>query len=475
MIENSNKKVIKNYFPMIILSLSIWVILLRIGLKDGTDDTAHIAYLSQYGVLKWIYNRIITWQPCIFSDLTYALLINNLSIWRIFNSIVLFVLMFSISKISVGRINDDYKLEVNSFACCLFYFISPYVIISGVMWYSGSPYLWLTTAMIVSIIPFYYEISRRPIVYKNLNIIFWVTTIYASYSVQQLAIIFCFSTICIVYLKICRRKVNKELIIQYILIILNGAIFYVLSQIGDRITKEVHWYVGFDMLSFIDKLFQGINWTNYHYINSSNILMLILSIELFLIIRNIKPEIKILSMIPMTFFMLRVIPLNALFSNFNINNSNVHFWTGKLNPYMFEEVLYNHFYDTAKIMPNNMFSDSIFNFLPSYSGFFIMLFISILLWVALPNKDDKISIVSLYFAALVSGYVLGFSPTIIASGNRIFFVGNILILLITVKLFYEILHNDMYYYKWEKYIFIVLAMLMWLQYATHFASGILWL
>ncbi|MPL95150.1 hypothetical protein SDC9_41316 [bioreactor metagenome] len=481
MIKSSIKKVTKScYFPMLILSISMWLILLRVGLKDGSDDTAHLAYLSQFGVIKWLYNRIVTWQPRIFSDLTYAMLINNLSAWRIINSTLLSILMISISKLSTeGKegLTDNYKLSVSTFACCLFYFISPYVITSGMIWYTGSfYYLWPVTAMMISIIPFYYAVSGSTTKYKNLNIVFYITTICSCYNEQTLAIIFCFSSICFGYLRFSNRKISKTLIIQYILIIVNGIIFYALSQIADRIVMEVFWYTGFDMLSLIDKLFQGVNWTNYHYINSSNLLMLIVTIELFILIRKKKFEIKTISMIPLIFFLLRVIPLNTIFSSFNINNIDTQVYTGSISPYSFEELLYNYFYNTTKVMSSNMLSGSIIDFLPSFSGFFIMLFITVLLWIALRKKEDKILMVSLYLAALASGYVVGFSPTIFASRSRIFFVGNILVLLIAVKLFCEILsYENVHFPRWINYIFVGLAALIWFQFLSQFVTGILWL
>ncbi len=478
MIKDKVKKLSRSeYLPMMFFSLGIWILMLRMGLREGSDDTVYLTQIEESGIFQWIYNRTLTWQPRIYSDIATAILIDKLFLWRVLTALMLTLIMICISKMVINNLEYREAFAVNYFICCVFFFISPYVITSAVMWFTGSfHYLWPVTAMIVALVPFYYAVVNKSTVYKNLNAIFGIAAICACYTEQTIAILVCFGTLSIGYLFLYRIKINKSLCIQYILILVNSSIYFLLSQISDRMSAELHWYVGFDMLSIIDKIFQGINWTNYHYINSSNLLMLVMSILLFTIIAKKNGSlVKVLGAVPMVFLIGNMIPFDALFQNINNNNTNAQFWSNNINPYQFNTYLNDYFYNTTKVNTGNLLDSSLGNMIPSFIGLFILLFISGLLWIAFDKKEDKFLTVILYLAALASGYAISFSPTIFASGSRIFFVGNILIIFVTAKLLCEFLKNKILYPKWSRYIFLGIALLIWFQLAVQFASGILWL
>lgn len=478
MIKKKLKKIYDStYFPMIILFLAIWIVLLRIGLIEGSDDTAHFEALSQNSIFEWLKNIILTWQPRIYADIMYALFLDKLPLWRILNSLHLVALLFCIFKLADDNIDKKNARVLSGFLCCIFFFISPYVITSGLMWYTGSFfYLWATTAMMVALVPFCYAIKEKSIVYKNLNVLFAIAAICGSYIEQANAILVCFGSLCILYLYLCKKPIQKNVIIQYILVIINCSTYWLLNTLGNRLNAEVHWYIGFDMLSLVDKVFQGINWTNYHYINSSSLLMLIIATLLFLVIyKKGNAFEKLIGALPMIFFIIRILPFDIIFKNININNSNAQYYTGATNPYSFETYLNNFIYNTSQVNPQNLLDKSYGKLLPSFIGLFVMLFIAVLLWIAFDNKADKFLASILYVAALASGYIIGFSPTIYASGSRVFFVGNVLMIYVAAKLLNELLRLKVIVPKWVKVVFLILTMLFWFIILFQFTNSILWL
>jgi len=473
---NIIKFIKKPHFPIVIFAIAIFFILLQMNFQLGADDGVWIKEIEEKGIFKYLYDRNVNWQPG-FGYVWFALIYNNIMLWRLISSILAAIGMFCISKYMIE--DDNNKIfNICVFISCVFFFLSPYVITSGVMWVVGGiAYLWPTVLMLIALMPFVYALYNKKIKKKGYNVIIFLSTIQVCFGPQILAILICFGGLVILYLLINKKHIPGVIISQYIMILLLAIIVVDLTISAGRYNAEKYWYVNFDMLNTYDKLFQGINWTNFHFINSSNLIFLIITILIYInIYKKNKDNVLlcILAIIPMIYFIINIIPFEIIIQNININNSNAEYWTNERNSYKIENVLFNYVYNTNHANPQNILLKKI-DLLPSFIGLVIMLYTSILLFITFDKKEDKFITVVLYFAALCSGYMLSFSPTIFASGSRIFFISNILMIFIAAKLFTYSLNNGFTYSRIASYSFIIFTIILWSQFVLFFPKSILWL
>ncbi|RRD95375.1 hypothetical protein EII17_03780 [Clostridiales bacterium COT073_COT-073] len=476
-----SREKIKIFFPLFGAGIIMLILLHRINLLPGSDDIISGEKVLQMGLFQWIKFRVINWQPRIISDFFFGSFVQvPIGLWRIINSIVFILLLFIIGQLSAIRGTKENLKEAFWFVFLVFFYLPPFVITSSVLWFTGSfYYLWQTMFMLFALFPLVLCFELKDVDNNLIRIVINIVTIFACYTEQTAAVLFCFFSLSIIYLKTKKLKVNKTVWMQYVLIIINIILFVVLTQFGDRISKEKHWYIGFDMLSSVDKFFQGINWTNFHYINSGNLLMLILIILATILVWNSNKHIfvKIYASTICMFWSIRIIPLDIIFKNVNLNNDYIRTWVSrnKNGTYYLEELLNNIFYNTNKANPQNLLSNSWGNLLPSFFGIVFILLVVGLIYVALERGTDRFIYSLLYLAALSSGYAISFSPTIYASGSRVFFLGDVLILLITTRLFIEITYKGIKFVKHWKYIFGIIMFLIWLELFFKFSSQPLWL
>ena len=90
---------------------------------------------------------------------------------------------------------------------------------------------------------------------------------------------------------------------------------------------------------------------------------------------------------------------------------------------------FEYLYDVDSVL-NKFFFNPMEGILPSIISLFIITQIGIMLFYVLDDFDHRYLVMLLYLASLCSGYVLGLSPTIFASGPRVFFLSDILIVII---------------------------------------------
>ena len=66
--------------------------------------------------------------------------------------------------------------------------------------------------------------------------------------------------------------------------------------------------------------------------------------------------------------------------------------------------------------------------LPSLMSLFIIIQLGFMLFYAFDHINHRYLVVLFYLASLCSGYILGLSPTVFASGPRVFFLTDILVI-----------------------------------------------
>jgi hypothetical protein len=366
-----------------------------------------------------------------------GLFITHIPLWRIVNSLVAVFLMLLISKYATARVTEANKRKVINIAlCCGLFALYPNTLTESMVWYTGSfTHLWAVATFLCALLPFYYAIIGRKIVYKISYGLFFLALLYACYLEQELGIIAGFGALTFIFLKAKKMEIPRMLIWLYIFALINIAVC--LLSPGPRIRMNVEIpgsYPNYPMLTLVDKIYQAVNWTSQHVLITSNLLFLLFSTLIFAVCYSRDKDNKVVSLIsavPMLFSLLSMIPFKVLLSR-----------VGVFQGIDIQGGLDKFFFSPTTVNPNSLNDLGFQSLLPPIACLTIILFTAVLLFFAFKEMELKFVSVLLYLGALASTYLFTFSPTIFASGDRIFFTGDILMLLIAGLLLRELLINS---------------------------------
>lgn len=399
--KNLNIRFKKHYIPYIIFFGIFLLVSLRTTLQPGDDTVFRDAFRNYGGVRGWLKVYTETWSGRIVPHFLLILFLNrNIIFWRFANSIVFLLLAVSIYRISINS-NDNYsdrkKTIIATIICGGILFIPSQVIYSGGIWITGSfTYLWPTVCVIFAMIPF-----KRLIVGESNNPIILILgtlcAVFSCYSEQTAAVLLVFSGLTIIYSLFTKSKAKIYHFILFVTIVINSYIS--LSAPGNKVrttAETLMWYSDFDMLSGIDKVFLGVNLAFSHIFGQATLLMLGLSLVILVLVTKKTNDI----------FTNTIATLPVIFAVFNL-------------------IVNTKIFDIKTIDMVNV--RSLHQYIYIFIGIFVCLIILYLFFIVF-DKYQMAIIAGLLFAAGISSIiVLGFSPTMYASQNRIFFIPDILI------------------------------------------------
>ncbi len=420
MVELMKKINIKTVAMIIIIFIVLFAIFQN-PINDTADDKIYKnAYYDISSFFEWANGFLSLWGGRIIALGLCTIFLNiNTNIYIIIHAIVAVLLIYYIYKI----INDTEEKETKTLPILLLAIMSMFLCIynpifnEAVMWVTGAfNYLWPCVALVIALIPFIQVYCNKD-VKKWQYILYILASIFACNIEQTGAILVTFATILLILSKFGKIKIPKFMILNYILCIL--VFFLSLNAIGNRVRYEAEllgWFPNFEMNSFIDKIIIGSSVLLENLINSNIIIIIISALLLINAIQNKNKQRIFLSIIPLIYFILRII--SKIFSFTNISNLLYTF-----KPYNIETV-YNPL-----------------NFIVIGIGIFILLLIALLIFNSFKDTKKSIIYTLIYLAGICATLALSFSPTIFASGYRIFFVNDIMNLIVATSLISEINNN----------------------------------
>ena len=406
------KKNINLYIKIIIVAIfSILIFNINECLMVA-DDAVYSKVFHDFATFKtWAYEFYNIWSGRIItSALSNLFLRMPLIIFKICNTLVYIMAIIAIYKIIKYFIKTNNQIIDNLIFLSIFiisFLIDRNVISAGVVWVTGSfNYLWPTAFMLVAIIPFIKVLTDE----KDRNIFFVIyilADLVACFAEQTALVLLTIGTIAIGYLLFNKKRVNKLLLIHYIFIIILTIIE--ISAPGNFVrftASTLRRYPTFDMLSIGDKFLQGIILLGNQLINYDNILMIILTLAIMIGCfkkKDFNKFTKIISLIPFLYFT----------SSFICSKLGVA--DGIL--YNFKLFGIDYIYGVTIYIPILIF---IVN---------LVLIISLMLFVF---DDYKTGILTtlIFLGGLASTLTISFSPTIYASGSRVFLLMDFLFMIV---------------------------------------------
>jgi len=446
---------IKPYIPFICIFLVFYALLRPIGLLSGSDDTAHFEMLEKLGGLGWVLWRAEMWEPRLFSDLAYAIFIWRIEVWQVVNAIVAALLMFGLWRASFGpeclKIDEakprkNAPILASALICLLFFFIYPNAVTSSSIWFTGSfNYLWPVAALVFGLTPFIYFIRGNDPYPKKIWIPIGIfASLCAGFTLQTALVAFGVSLVIMAFCIVRKRKPAFWLIVHFAVIAACAVFFAVSTLTSARLTggEELALFPQFASFDFKDKLLLGVHVYDLHLLRSSNLLFLTLALLAgylaFLRLKKLHAVSGAIAFFPAFFILLNIIPFDKLLSgawNYTADyadtlGSSTAFGT---EPAAIFDFLY-------RVPPLGMGEPR--DILMASLAFLAVIFMAYPIFFAFKKRVMGGLAALLYLASFLSGIIMGFSPTIFASGSRPFFLSNILILFLCAMLVREGMGNE---------------------------------
>ena len=191
-------------------------------------------------------------------------------------------------------------------------------------------------------------------------------------------------------------------------------------------SEELRYYPSFSTLSTMDKLVQGYIQTANHFINNTTVLFSIIAlISSYFIITDKKANriSKCVAILPILYVIAKITPFNAIL--------------GKVVSLDIDGIINYTLFGFEKFNFYTLYSKRVLIQLVS-SSFMLLVVAAQLIYVFKTRKTGIITAI-LYLASICSALVMSFSPTIYASGNRVFMTTDFILIIISsllsIKLF----------------------------------------
>ena len=383
-------------------------------------------------IFDYLYYRYNEWSSRLVIESILILLLQLPKIvWCILDSAIITLLSYSISELFLNK-------KHNKIIIIILFLMYPWHIMSSAGWYATTlNYLWpLAFGMFVFV--YVKKIFTGEKLHLKDKILSLLSLIYACNQEQMCAILFGFFTIFIIYM-IKNKIKDKFILIEYILIIIS--MIFILTCPGNdarTLIEASTWYPIWENYNFVDKIFLGISSTVSIQIFMTNALVLVLCFLVTKItLKKVTNKIiRFISIIP-TFI---ILALNIFSSAFEgvFNGLKIAF-------------------DGIQVFTNTVQLDAISVFSKCLALFISILFVASLLisifYIFKGNKGILLSIILL--AGYASRFIIGFTPTIYASGLRTFIFLDFSIMIIVLNLLKEIDKSE-----YEKYGYILCGLVI---------------
>lgn len=270
---------------------------------------------------------------------------------------------------------------------------------------------------------------------KNIILIF--AAILGGNMEQASLVMLCFGLATNIYVFIRDKKIKLDLIIFNLFILINTAILFLApGNYARSASEKLTWFGEWDMISFTTKLMMGTNLLLNQLFNKEVMLMLLLIFLINIVVWKKYKNIlfKALSAIPMIIIIIKLIEKVCYIFNFNINL----FLFNLLNVQNLNILNFNN----IKI------------FLPTSILLCALLIVPILFLFVFDTLEMRYLSIILYVAAICSALSISVSPTIYVSGARVFFVADILLIVIITLILSE------FFKRWNVNIYLILLFII---------------
>lgn len=407
--KNKSKEKLEKYINILFCALIFllsWTVVGHSTLKyDFWDDAYQTIAPSFYtSIYAYVIDTYTHWNGRVFTNYINAFLLKyGFQYWLILNTIIFSMLFIYIGKFVSVILNRKYFALYSMVALIIFYLTKYDTIWQGALWHSGSTnYLWGIMPGI-AIIYYGYKACINNEKINKIYLLFLIPFGLIAGNIEQTGLItITFLSIFIIYYAVKYRKINIMSVILFFIFI---SLLINLLCPGSKIRYAYEMTTAapnFDNFSYAVKLFYGYIYTILHFffyqIYFITLLFTLMCIYYFWQ-RN--SMLKWLSVLLLCYMILEKVVV-------------------KIYPsFLFQTIAYN------------MGAASIYQLIFVLFGTIALILITVfLINIFLDNKLLLIKTMLIYLSSIFSALILSFSPGKFVSGSRIFFVPDMMFIIV---------------------------------------------
>lgn len=430
------KKIKKQY---VYIGFLVFMLIVHSFIEFTGDDLNFAKVLDKSAMLNFLISRYLSWSSRLFTDALLVIVSRNIHLWRISDSLICLLFVYSINKLFFKESNSK-----NILLCCGVFLLFPMNDMTSAGFAATTTnYLWCASFLCFALIPFR-NIYYGETINKWLLPSYIVAMLYACNQEQSVCVFTGISLLSFLYCL--KNKLNYKYVLFSLIVGIGGFIFMMTAPANAQrtISEIANRFPDYINANVFDKLQLGMV-SMFSTILNNIVIYWLFSFLLMLFINCLK-ENKINKIIAIIQF---------VFASFMFV---LRFYDSALNKNYF---IFNYYTEKGHV----------FNLLYFIGCLLIIGVYCYLLYVL--YKEKSIGIISLFLIGLASRIIMGFSPTVLFSLSRTttftYFVLLIIILLL-IRDFSNKLNNKKY-----TMLVCVLAFLIALNYArlSWLSSGIL--
>ncbi|WP_140490630.1 DUF6056 family protein [Bifidobacterium sp. UTBIF-68] len=397
---------IPRFLALATMYVITYITLLPVVRAEG-DDTYFMEQLSHTAPVDWVIQRYMTWSGRIFSESSAAFFLPLPQIaWRLADAGMIVLLSYSLTRITFSVFSIK-KLFISYAAVWL---IAPSVWLSASYWVAGSfAYLWPAAIGCFSTLLLVGLIRARSVRFWGIYI---VAAVLASLGVEQVGpciVAFGFITVVALYVR------DKSFSIPAVVYTLASACALLVELLapGSAVRNEREMqvrYPEFEDMSFIVKIYKGVIWHFGYMYNYLFVLVFAMAVvAIFIVISGKGLQHKFISIRSCTF---------------DVDYLLAYFVTAMIFIVACASQL--RILSTLSVFDLRGNSSSLLRWLLPFAFWIVLLFA---VWMLVMRVDGSYCYqFFMISAAIASGALMYFSPTIYASGPRSMFIPSVCLL-----------------------------------------------
>ena len=399
------QKTVKNEYIYFLLIFLLMLAAERnvVSLGIGNDDGIFAEGIRTMGVIPWSVSFYNEWSGRVILTALDGILLNqNLIIWKVLNALVFANLVWQTAKLTGSN-------SLNRIVTLLAFFAVPVAILSSAsLWITGSlNYLWPMSFGMV-ILRICRKLLENGKISGRLYLLAFISAIFAANCEQVGAVTAVMLAFSVLYHYFRYRKWDCRVVGLLMFVIAN--LLFLLLAPGNFIragSELLQWNPQFGMYNFFDKVNSGISLLMLYITDRGQYILLILS--LLVLLKNHR---KPMAYLPSLYFIFKLLTERLLMGNSSF--AVIHYWLYEVSYFEMNSYLY----------PERWIS--------IIAGLSVMLVLVYYLADSFSDESGNIFALLLFLAAMAATVIIGFSPTVIGSGFRIYFVTTVLLLVIII-------------------------------------------
>ena len=382
--------------------------LLTINYRLFADDAAHVETAKEIGIWKLYLVHLTQWQPRVVSYFLTNFFVVFSNLWKFIAPLPVVVVLYDFYHVVCKK--SDIRLVMLTFSSV--FLMSAAVFFICYLWISGwTNYMVLFALMWIALKPIIK--LTRGISNGGLDTMvgktsYFIVAVSACWSEQFAMLIVGFVICAMAFTRYRKIHVTKTMWIYSTTLLVVSLIFFYLNAKSPRANGMLEigdFFQDFEMRSFIDKFFQMLNLTHNNLVFDSQFIMLpLLGMLAFTIYKKHNSFVRYFGFLPLSLQVFLTFPFNLLFNN----QLHVSYPITTI----FNLISTGYDIDSFDIALNTLFIPLCTTtevILIGFTAFFVF-----------DNVAEKFVNFVLWVGGLCCSYILMLSPTMYASGNRLF-------------------------------------------------------